>query len=177
MAKNTGKGFEKEVRRSLDRARNERENMSVWRVPDTATRMRRCRNCKTFVPFTPGTKSPGDYHATVGGQLVVFEAKSSGMSDRSFLLRNIEDGQLDLLLDIERNGTPVWYLVRKYSGGDELFALTASEMKELKDRITSQPYGKTTRQSATWDELSQYAQPVSRDTKTTWNLRTLLPGI
>tara|TARA_Y100001963_G_scaffold141096_1_gene208881 strand:+ start:35 stop:541 length:507 start_codon:yes stop_codon:yes gene_type:complete len=160
-AKDTGKNFENEIRRSLKSSRH------IWwfRIQDT-------NDINRFVKIAVAEKQPADFFTVYRGRPIMVEAKTSRNlssfplyygATRSIASHQVKEGSM-----LERAGGVSFILIRREEfRNKKCYAITPSQAKYL----YSKAYGK---KSVKWDWFEKHAKQVERlKAPVRWHLQKL----
>ena len=161
MAKNTGKNFENEIRRSLKGAK------CFWfRIQDT-------NDVSRYVKKAVAEKQPGDFFAVYRSTPILIECKTT-RNLTAFPLyygatRSIPKHQVDYGKTLQRNGGISLLLLRRDEPRNKIvYALTPEQIAYLYDS-----FGKS-RKSVPWKWFDEHTVKVERLAKPIrWNLTKL----
>ncbi len=165
MAKNTGKNFENEIRRSLKGAK------CFWfRIQDT-------NDVSRYVKKAVAEKQPGDFFAVYRSTPILIECKTT-RNLTAFPLyygdtRSIPKHQVDYGKTLQRNGGISLLLLRRDEPRNKtVYALTPEQVAYL-----YRHFGKS-RKSVPWKWIEEHSTVVERLAKPIrWNLTKLFTTI
>ena len=156
MAKNTGKNFENEIRKSLHKA----DDIWWFRIQDT-------NDVSKYVKQAIAEKQPADFMAVYRSRPVLIECKTT-RNLTSFPLyygssRSIPKHQVTMASMAQKHGALAFIFIRRDEPRNKrAFAITPDQMKLL--------YDNATRKSVKWEvieklgiELKRLSKPVRYD--------------